>query len=410
MTNLGAEAARFVDGYLVETGLPVRVGIDGAFISEIVHRESAPPRWIAPGFIDLQVNGFGGHDFNRDAPDANSVARAIQELWRHGVTGLCPTVGTHSESHMRRCFEAVVAASARDPVIAHSVLGIHVEGPHISPEDGPRGAHPREHLRPPDVAEYGRWQTSAAGRICIVTLAPELEGAVEYVRSIVSDGVIASIGHTAADGQQIDAAINAGARLATHLGNGAHALIPRHSNYIWPQLADDRLTATFIFDGHHLPPPLIKVVLRAKGIERSVMVSDAVALAGLPSGVYDGWGSGPVELLPGGRLILKGTPYLAGATVSIAECLGVAMRDGGLPLQQAIQLASANPARVLRLDTPTGRGSVRVGASADLTVFTVDPLSARVTIQETVVAGMTVYERAGIGDHMVVEATQSPTH
>jgi N-acetylglucosamine-6-phosphate deacetylase len=128
----------------------------------------------------------------------------------------------------------------------------------------------------------------------------------------------------------------------------------------------------------------------------------------LPPGVYDGWGSGPVELQPSGRLTLMGTPYLAGATVSLAECVGVAMRYGQLPLHEAIQLASANPARVLRLDTHNGRGSVRVGASADLTVFTVDPLSARLTVEETIVAGMTVYERAGFGNY--AEPTRVPVH
>ena len=216
-----------------------------------------------------------------------------------------------------------------DPLVAASVVGIHVEGPHIAREDGPRGAHPLEHVRPPDIAEYRRWQEAARGRIRIITVSPEYPESVDYIRAIVADGVVASIGHTAADGDQIRAAVDAGARWSTHLGNGAHALIPRHPNYIWEQLAEDRLSAGLIFDGHHLPPAVIRTMLRAKGIERTILVTDALALAGLPPGVYASAVGGDVELLPSGRVVLSGTPYLAGSAATLGVCLGNAVRHAG---------------------------------------------------------------------------------
>ena len=158
--------------------------------------------------------------------------------------------------------------------------GFHVEGPHISPDDGPRGAHPQRWVRPPDLDEFRRWQDATDGRIRIVTLSPEWPEAPRYIEALVAKGVVASIGHTKATAQQIADAVSAGATLSTHLGNGAHPVLRRHPNYIWEQLAEDRLMADFIVDGIHLPTSFLKVALRAKGIERSVLVTDARSPAG----------------------------------------------------------------------------------------------------------------------------------
>jgi N-acetylglucosamine-6-phosphate deacetylase len=176
-----------------------------------------------------------------------------------------------------------------------AIEGFHVEGPHIAAEEGPRGAHPKQHVRPPDVEEYKRWQEATEGNIKLVTLAPEWPEAPAYIEALVRDGVTVSIGHTAAQPEHIHAAVAAGATLSTHLGNGAHSVLPRHPNYLWEQLAEDRLNADFIADGIHIGKAFLNVALRAKGVERSILVTDASSPAGAAPGRYF-LGDQPVDL------------------------------------------------------------------------------------------------------------------
>ena len=392
-----------VEGRFVEDGGAARVVVRDGLIAEIERTgvavtgptaaaaPTAADAWIAPGWMDLQVNGFDGHDVNEAGVMADDVAAMVQSLWRFGVTAVCPTVCTASEERIVAALRAIADACEADPLIAESIVGIHVEGPHISAEDGPRGAHPRDQVRPPDVAEYRRWQTAARGRLRIITLSPEYTEAPDYIRAIVADDVVASVGHTAANGDQIRAAVDAGARWSTHLGNGAHARIARHPNYIWDQLAEDRLSAGFIFDGHHLPPAMMRTVIRAKGVERSVLVTDAVSVAGLPAGVYESAVGGRVELLPSGRLLLMGTPFLAGSAATLPVCLGNAVRHAGVNLHDAVRMVTANPSRLLGLPIAQGHESVRVGAEANLTVFRVSPETLDPEVQDTIVAGKMVY-------------------
>jgi N-acetylglucosamine-6-phosphate deacetylase len=247
------------------------------------------------------------------------------------------------------------------------------------------------HIRPPDIDEYRRWQDAAGGRIRIVTVAPEYDEVIPYIRAVVADGVLVSIGHTAASGDQIRAAVDAGARWSTHLGNGAHAVIRRHPNYIWDQLAEDRLSAGFIFDGHHLPPAVMRTVVRAKGIERSVLVSDALAIAGLPAGGYELFDGTPVLLLPSGRLELKGTPYLAGAATALPACVANAIRHAWVTLAEAVRMVTANPSRLLGLPTVDGRESLREGVAANVTMFRRSEATGDVEIVQTVLGGSVVY-------------------
>lgn len=384
-----------LEGRLVETGRPVRLALDGARIARIEPADAAPDRWLSPGLIDIQVNGYAGHDVNAADVTPETIAQLVRSLWCVGVTGVCPTVTTQSEARICGSLRAIATACAADPSVAHAIPCVHVEGPHISPEDGPRGAHPSEEVRPPDLAEYRRWQEAAGGRVGIVTLAPEYPGSSVYIGAVSAEGVVVAIGHTAADGEQIRAAVDAGARLSTHLGNGSHDRIKRHPNYIWEQLAEDRLSASLIFDGHHLPPAVMKAMLRAKGLERALLVSDAVASAGLPPGVYQTAVGGTVELLPSGRLNLYGTPYLAGSASSLPDGIANAVRHAGVTLAEAVRLATANPARLLGLDGPRGRGSLRAGGRADLTLFRLDPTTQDLTIELTVLRGEVVYRREG---------------
>jgi N-acetylglucosamine-6-phosphate deacetylase len=383
-------------GRSAEDGRPVRVTVEDGFVSAIERVTDDPGgTWISPGWMDIQVNGYAGHDPNAADADASTTAAMVRALWPAGVSGSCITICTESEAHILGNLRAIVAACAADPLVAASVVGIHVEGPHIAAEDGPRGAHPLRHVRPPDIAEYRRWQEAAGGRIRIITLSPEYEEAIPYIRAIVADGVVASIGHTSASGDQIRAAVDAGARWSTHLGNGAHALIRRHPNYIWDQLAEDRLSAGFIFDGHHLPPAVMKTVLRAKGVERTVLVSDAVSMAGLPPGRYTLFDGGEVELLPSGRLELAGTPLLAGAATALPTCIANAVRYTDATLPDAVRMVTANPSRLLGLPMAAGRESLRTGVAANLTMYRRSDITGDISVVRTVLGGTVVFEAPG---------------
>jgi len=381
-----------LEGRLVEDSGVVRIVLREGVVAEVerLDRDPTTDTWIAPGWIDIQVNGFQGHDPNADDAEARDVVEMVRALWHWGTTAVCPTICTQSEERMLRSLRAVADACNTDALVAASIVGIHVEGPHIAREDGPRGAHPLEHVRPPDVAEYRRWQDAARGRIRIITVSPEYDETVAYIRHVVADGVVASVGHTGANADQIRTAVDAGARCSTHLGNGAHALIPRHPNYIWDQLAEDRLSASFIFDGHHLPPAVMRTVIRAKGVERAVLVSDALAIAGLPAGVYTSAVGGDVELLASGRVILKGTPYLAGSAATLSVCVGSAIRHAGVTLRDAVRMVTANPSRLLGLGVARGHETVRVGMDANLTMFRQASASIDPEVVATIVAGQLV--------------------
>ena len=237
------------------------------------------------------------------------------------------------------------------------------KGPHIAPEDGPRGAHPAADVRAPALAAFYRWQQAAGGLVKLVTLCPHWPEAPAYIRHLVKSGVIVSLGHTSADAAQITAAVDAGATLSTHLGNGSHTLLNRRHNHLWPQLADDRLTAMFIADGHHLTPAQLKVMLRAKGLGRSLVVSDTVALGGLAAGKYQTPIGGKVELRADGFLAIDdGTGnYLAGAALPLLAAAPVLVNQVGLTFGEALALMTRAPGRVVG-----GRGVLAVGQPADL--------------------------------------------
>jgi N-acetylglucosamine-6-phosphate deacetylase len=392
----GTHAGLSLLGRSAEDGGTVRITVDGGVVTALERVEDDPGgTWISTGWMDVQINGFRGHDPNAADADASTTASMVRALWPEGVSGSCITICTESEAHIVANLRAIAAACDADPQVAASVIGIHVEGPHIATEDGPRGAHPLRYVRPPDIAEYRRWQEAARGRIRIITVSPEYDEAIPYIRAITADGVLASIGHTTATGDQIRAAVDAGARWSTHLGNGAHAMIRRHPNYIWDQLAEDRLSAGFIFDGHHLPPAVMKTVVRAKGVERTILVSDAVSMAGLPPGRYTLFDGGEFDLRANGRLELAGTPLLAGAATALPACIANAIRHAGVTLPDAIRMVTANPSRLLGLPVAAGRESLRTGVAANLTMFRRSDATGEIEIVRTILGGTVVYEAPG---------------
>src|SRR5262249_35187096 len=241
--------------------------------------------WLAPGFIDLQVNGFAGVDYNARATSHEEIARSLQAQFATGVARLYATVITGPPDAMAACLRNLADARETLPE-GEAMEGFHVEGPHICADDGPRAATPAAWAGLPTSDGSRRWQEAARGRVRLVTLSPEWPEAPRYIERITAEGVVASIGHTQATPEQISDAVSAGATLSTHLGNGAHQMLRRHPNYIWDQLAEDRLMADFIVDGIHIGAAFLKTALRAKGIERSVLVTDASTPAGATPGRY----------------------------------------------------------------------------------------------------------------------------
>jgi N-acetylglucosamine-6-phosphate deacetylase len=279
-------------------------------------------------------------------------------------------------------------ADAREAIPhGHAIAGFHVEGPHISLEDGPRGAHPRAHVRPPDVAEFHRLQAAARGLIRIVTLSPEWPEAPHYIECITREGVTASIGHTNASAAQIAAAVAAGATLSTHLGNAAHPVLRRHPNYIWEQLAEDRLTAGFIADGIHLDAAFLKTAIRAKSVDRSFLVTDASTPAGAAPGRYM-LADQPVDLTADGRVVLAGSDRLAGSALHLHNGVANLMRLAGISLADAVRMATVNPARAGKV--PGREAELVAGTTADITQFRLTPQN-EIEITATWLAGEKVY-------------------
>jgi N-acetylglucosamine-6-phosphate deacetylase len=372
----------------VETATNDFIGIEGdSVITHVdpVLQATENAVWIAPGFIDLQVNGFAGVDYNSPTAPLEEIARSIRTMFSTGVTRFFPTVITGAPEDMLGALRNL--ARARETLAEGPAMeAFHVEGPHISPHDGPRGAHPARWVRPPDFEEFKRWQDAAQGNIRLVTLSPEWPEAPDYIDKLALEGVVTSIGHMRATKQQIQDAVSAGATLSTHLGNGADAVLPRHPNYIWEQLAEDKLAASFIVDGIHLPDSFLNVALRAKGVERSVLITDAVMPAMCAPGSYR-LGEVEVELKEDQRVVLRGGTRLAGSSLRMDAAISNVMRAAKLSLTEAIAMATLNPARVGRI---VGRlRGLRPGDRSDVVRFRVE--DGRVRVIETFMAGERVF-------------------
>lgn len=322
--------------------------------------------WISPGFVDVQINGYGGHEFNEPDLTVETVAAIARSQDACGVVAFCPTTTTHSQETLLHSMRTIAKACDALPDVARRIAGIHVEGPYISSENGPRGAHPLEHVRPPNLDEFRALQDASGGRIIILTMSPEYDGSAAFIRHVVEMGVRVAIGHTKATGDQIRAAVDAGANFSTHLGNAAHLQIRRHPNYIWEQLAEDRLQATLIVDGHHLPPSVVKSFVRGKTPERCLLVSDITGMSGMPPGRYERTSLGAIEILEDGKLVVAGQrELLAGASLPISVGVVNVRRFAGVDLRTAIEMASVKPAQLI--GHPVAR--LEVGAPADLIQF-----------------------------------------
>ena len=297
------------------------------------------------GFIDLQVNGYKGIDFASPELTIDQIYQVTGELTKAGTVAYCPTFCTNSIKIYERNLR-LFAKALQDPRLAGHVLGFHFEGPFISAIEGARGAHPPKFICKPDVELLKRFQDWADGRIVLLTIAPETEGAMPLIKYAARNGIRISIGHHLADDDIMIKAVEAGAKASTHLGNGLPNMISRHQNPIWWQLACDDIYGMFITDGHHLPADFIKVALRAKTAEKFIVVSDSVNIAGLPPGKYKFIGR-EIVLAPSGRISFAGTPYLAGSSANMVQCMNHLASLRLLTEAQLWQVGRDNPLRLL---------------------------------------------------------------
>ena len=357
-------------GRRYDTGERVCLDIAGGGISQVTPRATGRDEvedwpWIAPGLFDIQINGYGGQEFSSPDLTPAKVIRILRSFDAFGVTRSLPTLTTESLPVLEHSLRTIVAACESAPEVARRIVGVHVEGPYITREEGPRGAHPVEHCRRPDWDEFQRLQEAAGGGIRVLTMSPEFDHSTEFIRRVAQSGVVVAIGHTSARPSQIRRAVDAGARLSTHLGNGSHPKMHRLRNYIWAQLAEDRLMASMVVDGHHLPRDVIKTFVRTKTPERCILVSDISGQAGQPPGRYQS-DFCHVELLPGGRLVVAGQrELLAGAALPIGPGIPNVMHFADVGLADAVRMAVHNPAALLGVEP----GGLEPGDPASLVQF-----------------------------------------
>ncbi|MFQ5603024.1 MAG: N-acetylglucosamine-6-phosphate deacetylase [bacterium] len=378
------EARLYTDNRLVvieiESGLIVQVREKAD-----LRRSESQNLLVAPGLVDNQVNGYAGVDFTALGLTVEAVRKVTRALWQHGVTTYLPTLITAEKARLQENF-SVLARVQADPEIGLSLPGFHLEGPYISPEDGYRGAHPKAWVRPPDWPEFLELNRAAQNKIRQITLAPELPGALDFIRNCVKAGIVVAMGHHNASAQTIQKAVDAGVVISTHLGNACANQIHRHKNPLWPQLAEDRLHASLIVDDCHLRPEEVQVFFKVKGPQRIVLISDATMLAGMPAGEYE-WNGQKIELTANGMIKLPEQNVQAGASLPLHRGVINLMKFTHCSLTDAIHAASKNPAVLNRLPD---RGEIKTGLRADLILFTLE--KGEIKIHKTIVAGRVVYD------------------
>jgi len=379
-----------VEGIHYASGNAVKIEIIDGLIGNIIETGGLEKErmnlFIAPGLIDNQINGYANVDFSGSHLSVGSVIDATRAIWSAGVTSFLPTLITNSHENLIKNFRILDEALSNDELLTKSIPGFHLEGPYLSPEDGYRGCHPVQYIRKPSWDEFRIYQKAAGGRIIQVTIAPELQGAIDFISLCTHDGIVTSMGHTNSTSEQINNAVEHGVRLSTHLGNGCANFIHRHYNPIWPQLANDLLTPTIIADGLHLLPEEINVFYKVKGPENIILTSDVIYLAGMAPGKYT-FLECEVILTEEGKLINIEMNCLAGASFPLIKGVGNMMKFTGCSLSDAINMASGNVARIYGLGD---RGTLVKGKRADLILF--EKENDQLKIRKTYLSGELVFQ------------------
>lgn len=346
------------DEWITELGPREQLAIpSGARVHEF------PGKTLAPGFIDIHIHGGSGHDVMELS--TSSLAAIERGMAKHGVTSYLPTTVTAPMPETLRALEHLgKAVAAKGEPGRSRPLGIHLEGPFIS--HAKRGVHPPENLLQPSPKLLREMNDASGGAVRMLTIAPEINGAIETITEAKALGIHSSLGHSNATFAEANAGIQAGARHATHTFNAMRPLDHREPGILGAVLSDDRMTADLIADGLHIDPAVIKLFLRAKGLDRAILITDAISATGMPDGKYK-LGSFEVEV-KGNRCDLNGK--LAGSVLTLDRAVRNVMSFVPLDLAQAIQLVTQNPARLLGMaDT---HGTLATGAMADIVVLTTE--------------------------------------
>lgn len=384
-------AQHLIEGLSYTDGQPISLEIKDGKISNIKGIAKLTDEnvkvYIAPGFIDNQVNGFAGVSFafGESNLNAEGIEKATRELWKFGVTTYLPTLTTNSREVLVKNLK-LLAESVNNERLHGSIPGFHLEGPYINPEDGYRGAHPKQFVRLPDWEEFLEFYKASGEKILEVTVAPEMEGAQEFIKKCTEKGIVVAVGHHNATKEQLDSSVINGAKISTHLGNGCANMINRHKNPLWPQLANNDLMISIICDGFHLLPEEMQVFYAVKGSEKTIITSDVTSYAGLDPGEYKTETGETIELTKEGMLRYPAQNVLYGSASAITKGVGHMMEVTDCSLADAVKMASQNPAKLLGLND---RGKLESGLRADIILFTLD--DSKITIQKTFVNGELVY-------------------
>ncbi len=379
-----------MDTVFYADGQPITIKINDGKISDII-RDSKERKitkgiiYVAPGLIDHQVNGYLSHSFVGDNLDAAQVKKITEAFWENGITTFMPTLTTESNEVLLRNFEKLNEI-LEDENLEQSIPGFHLEGPYISPVDGFRGAHNLTHIRNPNWEEFEAWYFASGKRIKEITIAPELEGAMDFIKKCIDNNIKVAIGHSNASTAQINEAVKLGASISTHLGNGCANTIHRHHNPIWPQLSEDKLFASLIVDGFHLTKEEVRTFYKVKGADKTILVSDITRWAGMPPGNYTDFGQ-EIVVTEEGAIMMPKENVLAGASFLITKGIENIIKFTGCSLKEAIDMSTINPAKALGFND---RGEIAVGKRADLIYFRF--ASGKLEIVKTIVGGKVVYD------------------
>ena len=301
------------------------------------------------GWIDLQINGYAGVDFNAPGLTVEAVKEVTDRLASDGTAGFMPTLVTGDPEMLISTVRTVMAARRKYAVCEKAILGFFLEGPFISDQPGAVGTHPVEWVHAPDLALFNRFQDAAEGLVRMVNVAAEVPGMPAFVKAIADTGVTVSLGHQLAKSPaDIEDCIVAGAKAFTHLGNGIPNEVNRHDNIVYTALVEDRATVMFIPDGHHLPDTMLKLYTRAVPLKRLVAVSDAQYPAGMPPGEYEVCGA-HARLEPSGLLWNPARKCLVGATTPMAKMRALLSERIGLTPDELKAIGRENPLRLIGL-------------------------------------------------------------
>ncbi|MCX8064424.1 MAG: hypothetical protein N3G21_04550 [Candidatus Hydrogenedentes bacterium] len=339
-------------GKLIDEKTEISVVVDRGVVVDLVKKDK-PNRSgeeetivFAPLMLDAQVNGGFGVSIQDENLDEERLVYLSRKFFSLGVAKWIPTVVTAPSEKIRVICEKISSAIISNSEVSKHIPGIHLEGPWISPVDGPRGAHPKEYVKRPSLEDWHKYKKASRGKIIYVTLAPEVDKNLTFSKHLLSEGVILSIGHHQAGIDILEKAIEWGINMFTHIGNGIANLIHRHENPIWFALGNDKVSFSLIADGFHLPKYLMKTIAKAKREENVFLVSDSTQFLGMKPGIYKEF-ENEVELLPSGKLCLKGTPYLAGSASSLLDCFNVWYNISEWSLRSCAKSCSIVPTKLL---------------------------------------------------------------